>query len=235
MKNPKTKPVLQCYYCGIPAVSEDHLPPSCIFPDPKPTDRISVPSCRQHNSAQSKEDEYFRWFIATVSGESPIAEALIKDKVVRQFRKKPKLLRTILKHRGYVDVKTPSGIYLGKKPAFIYKRDRIQSVITRITKGFFFHFYKERLPENYVVEDFQLNPRLDEVQEFLLSKIPLYEIGNGVFSFKFQRDTDDPYFTAWLYMFYDRTLIATYTDKSTFGMASNYGNNSEVKNNNLTL
>jgi hypothetical protein len=209
-----------CYFCGVPATSEDHLPPSCIFPDPKPNNRISVPSCELHNSAQSKEDEYFRWFVATASGESQVAEALIKDKVVRQFRQKPKLLQAIMKHSRYAEIKTPSGLYLGKAPAFEFKRDRIQSVITRITKGFFCHFYGERLPDNYVIKDFLLNPQLDEVQKFLLLQIPLHEIGTGVFSFRFQSDISDPNFTAWLYMFYDRTLIATLTDKRLLGNGS---------------
>ncbi|MBI4549077.1 MAG: hypothetical protein HY707_13925 [Ignavibacteriae bacterium] len=213
-KNDSTK---ICYYCGAPAASQDHLPPSCIFPDPKPSNRISVPSCDQHNSAQSREDEYFRWFVATASGESPIAEALIKDKVVRQFQERPKLLRAILKHSGWIDVHTPSGIYVGKTPLFEYDRPRVQSVITRITKGFFYHFYGERLPDNYVVWDFLLNPQLDEEQKSILFQTPLHEIGGEVFSFRFQRDLDDPYFTAWLYMFYDQTLIATLTEKRPLG------------------
>jgi len=214
--NKKIKGKFQCYYCGLPADSKDHLPPSCIFPDPKPTNLIHVPSCHNHNSAQSKEDEYFRWFVATASGESPIAEALIKDKVVRQFKERPKLLRTILQHSGYVDAETHSGIYLGKRPAFKFERNRIQSVITRITKGFFYHFYKQRLPDNYAVYDFWLNPPIDDVQDFIVSRIPLNEIGKGVFSFRFEQDVDDPYFTAWLYMFYDRTLITTFTDRQGF-------------------
>jgi hypothetical protein len=214
------KPNLECYYCGAEAVSEDHLPPSCIFPDPKPSNRISVPSCKKHNSSQSKEDEYFRWFVASASGESPVAEALIRDKVVRQFQKKPKLLRAILKHSGYVDVKTPSGIYVGKEPAFQFQRDRIQSVITRITKGFFYHFYGRRLPDNYFVNDFMLNPQLDDVQKYLLTQIPLHEIGTDVFSFRFESDHTDPNFTAWFYMFYDKTLIATFTYKRPVGNSS---------------
>ncbi|MGA2624768.1 MAG: hypothetical protein ABSF91_12990 [Bacteroidota bacterium] len=217
---PSTLSPLLCYYCGEQATSEDHLPPSCIFPDPRPTNRISVPSCEQHNSAQSKEDEYFRWFVATASAESPIAEALIKDKVVRQFQKRPKLLRAILKRSGWIDIHTPSGIYLGKAPAFEFKRDRIQSVITRITKGFFYHFYGKHLPDNYAVWDFLLNPQLNEEQKSVLFHTPLHEIGGETFRFRFSRDNDDPYFTAWLYMFYDRTLITTITDKRPLGNGS---------------
>lgn len=209
-----------CYYCGAPSTSKDHLPPSCIFPDPKPSNRISVPSCDQHNSVQSKDDEYFRWFITTASGTNPVARAHIEDKVVRQFKKRPKLLRAILKRSGYIDVQSPAGIFLGKKPVFEFQRDRIQSVISRITRGFFFHFFGERLPDDYIVKEFMLNPILDEVQKILLSQIPLNEIGNGVFSFRYQRDISDPYFTAWLYRFYDCTLITTLTDKRVIGNGS---------------
>lgn len=203
-----------CYFCGAPAVSSDHLPPSGIFDKPKPGNRIEVPSCDIHNSQQSMDDEYFRWFVATASAENPKAEALIKGKVVSQFNQRPKLLQTIMKHSRIIDLKTPSGIYLGKSPAFEYRRDRIQNVITRMTKGFFLHFYNERLPDNYSVENYLLNPKLDDVQKYLLLKLPIHEIGGDVFSFRFERDHSDKYFSVWFFMFFDKTLIVSLTKEA---------------------
>jgi hypothetical protein len=209
-----------CYYCGAPAVSNDHLPPSCIFDKPMPGNRIKVPSCHKHNVDQSKDDEYFRWFVATASADSPTAESLIRKKVASGFQHRPKLLRTILQDSGYVDLVSPAGIQIGKAPAFRFDRKRVQSVITRMTRGFFLHFFGERLPATHVVQGFLLNPELNGIVKKSLTQLPLHEIGGHVFSFRFQQDVDDPYFSVWFFMFFDKTLLVSMTDKQSVGNGS---------------
>jgi hypothetical protein len=81
MARPKNK---KCYICGNLADSSDHIPPSGIFPDPKPSNLITVPACSKCNECSSKDDEYFRTIIATASYESSYAEMLMKQKVARQ-------------------------------------------------------------------------------------------------------------------------------------------------------
>ena len=201
-----------CHYCGAPAVSEDHLPPSCIFDAPKPSNRIKVPSCKKHNEDQSIDDEYFRCFVTTASAESSIAKSLFLDKVVRGLERS-NLFYEIWDSRRQVELRSKAGLFVGTAPALEFKRDRIQSVISRMTRGFYFHFFGERLPGNSVVMDYRLNPSLDDVEKHLIVQLPLHKIGSGEFSFRFIRGEDDPYSSIWLFMFYERTLIVSLTDK----------------------
>jgi hypothetical protein len=53
-----------CVYCGkVRPIHMDHVPPSNLFPTPKPT-LITVPSCFACNNTASKDDEYFRLAVA---------------------------------------------------------------------------------------------------------------------------------------------------------------------------
>jgi hypothetical protein len=51
----KTKHKL-CYFCGKPAVSKGHVPPIAMF-KPFTCSRITVPSCDDHNSQKSGNDQ----------------------------------------------------------------------------------------------------------------------------------------------------------------------------------
>ena len=61
MPQPRTD---KCYYCGEPAMSEEHVPPKCLFPEQKDTGKdyrknlITVPSCDKHNAGKSCDDEF---------------------------------------------------------------------------------------------------------------------------------------------------------------------------------
>lgn len=63
-----------CYMCDELAVSREHVPPLCIFPEKKDLDDsenlrvnlITVPSCDKHNSKKSKDDELML-FVLTLS------------------------------------------------------------------------------------------------------------------------------------------------------------------------
>ncbi|MDI6765489.1 MAG: hypothetical protein QME52_01480 [Bacteroidota bacterium] len=202
-----------CYFCGAPATTNDHLPPGNTFPDPKPINLITVPSCDIHNTKQSKDDEYFGIIIKTASGKSPIAESMIKDKVVRGFLRRPALLRSLMKRSRTVELTTPSGLVVGTAPAFEYKRERIATVVTRMTRGFYFKFCGQRLPNEYDVKVFPINPTLDEVAHYFLTRVPLIAFAPGVFSFKYQQDGNDPFFSVWFFMFYEQTLLVSLTMK----------------------
>jgi hypothetical protein len=49
-----------CVYCGATEnLTEDHVPPQCLFPKPRPR-LIKVPACKACHAPTSKDDEYFR-------------------------------------------------------------------------------------------------------------------------------------------------------------------------------
>lgn len=115
----------ECYLCGAPPTTRDHVPPKGIYPDPKPANLITVPACEPCNSSTRLHDEYFRWLVATASPGSKEAKVLAKTKIIRGFRKRPALLRHVMSRAQHLPVRTPAGLYLGTQPVFEYDRSRV--------------------------------------------------------------------------------------------------------------
>lgn len=85
-----------CYRCGAPAVSREHVPPICIFPERKDShgdfrkNLITVPSCDVHNSQKSKEDEFLLFSIASIVGNNYLGFLHTQTKISRALRRKSK-------------------------------------------------------------------------------------------------------------------------------------------------
>ena len=56
-----------CYMCEAVATTDEHAPPRCLFPETKDLidksldlrkELITVPACKEHNTAKSTDDEY---------------------------------------------------------------------------------------------------------------------------------------------------------------------------------
>src|SRR5438552_1268299 len=48
----------ECCYCGAPASTVDHVPTRKLFPEPRPSDLITVPSCHPCNNRLSAQEVY---------------------------------------------------------------------------------------------------------------------------------------------------------------------------------
>ncbi|MGD9109659.1 MAG: hypothetical protein PVG93_01845, partial [Phycisphaerales bacterium] len=157
MPRPKNK---LCCFCGNPATTMDHVPPDGIFPDPKPTNLITVPACSKCNKSSSKDDEYFRTIIAidATSHESSNAEMLMDKKVIRQFKEKPALLNHLIGKMKRVNLFSEGGIYIEKGYAFECDKKRVQAVVEKIVKGLYFHEKGFILNKQCCVANFDLNP-----------------------------------------------------------------------------
>lgn len=205
-----------CYLCGSVADTRDHVPPKGIFEGPLPSTLITVPACRACNIAASKDDEYFRWWILTASSENKTAARLIRDKVVRGFKRKPKLLNEIWKGaKPRVDIFSPGGIYLGYRPAFEYDRNRIVGVVRRIIRGLYLSVSGCVLKDGYSV-DVELNPEPSEVWLNRIYRLPLRNIGNGAFSFRHVlTGAKESSASVWFLMFYGQKFVVgrTWSDQ----------------------
>jgi len=82
--------VNECYMCDASATSEEHVPPECFFPKDSRTSLITVPSCAEHNEANSKDVEYVRNVISTQRGTNEAA-AKIFETTKRSFDHSPRL------------------------------------------------------------------------------------------------------------------------------------------------
>ena len=78
-----------CYMCDVPATSREHVPPRCLFPESKDIDGdyrqnlLTVPSCDEHNSGKSADDEFLMVSLAGIIGNNSIGYSHKFSKVNR--------------------------------------------------------------------------------------------------------------------------------------------------------
>lgn len=207
-----------CTYCGESGRrTDDHIPPKNLFPDPKPSDLITVPCCEGCNRDASLDDEYFRLvtvFRHEISGH-PAARALWPT-VFRSLDmpQKRRFRTAFLKTLRPVQLRSPAGLHLGESGVFQSNVHRTSKVIDRITRGLYYHEFRSRLPrstEVLVLSDIDLSDpeQLSMIQGF--SGVPAKNIGGGVFSYRYIAPPEAPATTAWLFIFYENYPIVSIT------------------------
>lgn len=80
--------------CGAPAVSREHVPPKCLFPEAKDVggldlrrQLVTVPACIQHNSEKSSDDEFLMMSLAGIVGNNSIGYRHWIGKVDRALKR----------------------------------------------------------------------------------------------------------------------------------------------------
>jgi hypothetical protein len=124
-----SKAISQCYMCGAPATSVEHVPAKCFFPIGQRINLITVPSCSLHNNDTSKDDEYTRGIIVSSAGNNQVATHHWKNNVLKSYKHSPKLFLTTFKNR--------------KDKSFFHDRARIDSVMIKIAYGLYFYIFKK--------------------------------------------------------------------------------------------
>jgi hypothetical protein len=209
-----------CIYCGsFENITRDHVPPKNIFPDPKPGNLITVPSCKKCNQTAGKDDEYFR-LAFSIRYDLFLHEEIQKNwgKVKRGLsRKEGKGLRIdLMNNLKILDAYSKGGIYLGKVPGYNVDMKRINGVIERVMKGVFYHHKKYSLPRNikvatYSVQDMQITEHeAIELYNSLISFVAvssLQSYGAGVFNYKIRFLADNSDAGVFLSTFYDKVAF----------------------------
>lgn len=74
-----------CIYCGSGEdMTDDHIPPKALFPEPRPSNMLTVPCCRKCNKSFSKDDEYFRTtLVSHVSVDTDPNAQAVNEKLLR--------------------------------------------------------------------------------------------------------------------------------------------------------
>ncbi len=79
--------------CDSDAVTVEHVPPKCLFPEFKDSgsnfrvDLITVPSCDVHNGQKSRDDEFLMVSIAGIIGNNSIGYEHYHGKIQRALRR----------------------------------------------------------------------------------------------------------------------------------------------------
>ena len=142
-----------CYFCGSAATSPEHVPPACLFPEKKDLDEgvdyrknlITVPSCDEHNSHKSKDDEYVQLILVNGYFNNKAGQNHFSSKIVRAMSRRPALLAAL--YAG-ADPVTVDGV---PTVAVTIDRERFNRALERIVQGLCVKFFGERWPKEFEI------------------------------------------------------------------------------------
>lgn len=199
-----------CIYCGIcENMTDDHIPPKALFPEPRPSNMLTVPCCKKCNKSFSKDDEYFRTtLVSQASVWSDPNVQVVNEKLLRSMSRPEAaaMARAIRKSLHVVDVTSHGGIYLGRSPAMMVNADRINRVTDRIARGLFYITHDYPVPIRYEVTCVFKDAAFSMPEEFITPwrgfwKQPV-TVGENVFSYSYALCVDDPNGMLFIYWFY---------------------------------
>jgi len=185
----------ECAYCGAPATTRDHIPPVKLFPRPRSSDLITVPSCDPCNNSASDDDEYFVWAI-TMSQKCDGDES---QRLLGQRLKPPMTSRrrravdALVASSQRVDVTSPGGVFLGQAVAYDVNFDRLNAVVSRCLRGLYFKHLRTRVPDGFLAQGFVEPPpaSLHMPAAQVLMNNPRHSVGGGVFEYWLQKAEPD--------------------------------------------
>lgn len=180
-----------CIYCGgYGPITRDHVPPECIFPDPKPHNLITVPACDNCNAVFKLDDEYFRTFLvsnANAHGD-PTARGLWNRKIIGSRNAEP-IRRMLRKASWPIEIKTHSGLWIGTSRAVSFDAKRVARIVARIALGLWWNHYRTRLGAEIALRASMMKgfDGLDEI----LARCQVSAIGDKVFGYAHGVPVDD--------------------------------------------
>lgn len=205
-----------CIYCGTrPADSVDHVPPRCLFKEPRPSNLYTVPCCRDCNEAFALHDEYFRtaiafrWDVADHPAVGPIVQ-----KALRSTARSPRFRELFTRTLKEASIVTHGGIYVEQGGQFEVDGRRIELVLARIVRGLHFKKTGTALPPSARVAAFadetllQADPRARH--ELLLGWAPITQgnpeiFGDEAFLF-FHKIEPGSLQSSWLLVFFSKVI-----------------------------
>jgi hypothetical protein len=193
-----------CYFCGGKATTDEHCPPKALFPKLKDspdgrnyrTNPIIVPSCEEHNTKRSKDDEYLLYVLVMNLTSNEIAQSQFLTRVRRAIERRPSLLKQLMIETREVIIHDTVTDKWEKSITIKPDEQRLVRVFTSIAKALYFH-EKGRVwpgPVSIVTEfmlsfdDIGRNERQEQLVkelDVLLANVPHKGQHPDVFSYQF--------------------------------------------------
>ena len=125
----------------------EHVPPKCIFPERKDLEvglnyrrnLITVPSCEEHNTAKSRDDEYLLHLLAASITSSPVGLTQFLSKVKRSMVRAPSLASALLPGDTAVMRFVPHTSRLEEGFPITVDGQRIDKVISGCARALYLH------------------------------------------------------------------------------------------------
>lgn len=200
-----------CVYCGDKGDSRDHVPPKSFFARPRPSDLITVPSCKQCNGGASQDEEYFlACYMLGVAGATDAGRRLWDEKLARMYARRG-ILRAITRAMRPVRVRTPDGT--GYTIALEADLDRLKSTAIKVAKGLYSFEFNEPLSSTarVVCRPINTEERVRKAQPLITQVRPGGRNWPGVFEYRCGRVRENPHGSLWFMLFFERVLYGVVT------------------------
>ena len=144
--------------CDKPKTSGEHVPPKCLFPENKDLESgenfrknlIKVPSCDEHNSAKSQDDEFMLITFASSMAAEKGSGSLQNSKLKRILDRKPHVFNELLKYS--TPVKLPDNENnIVETCIFSLDRERFMNQMEAVANGVYFHHLKQKVTGRTIV------------------------------------------------------------------------------------
>lgn len=218
-RKPRKKPAAECVYCGtLGEITYDHVPPKNLFPRPRPSNLITVPSCKRCNNSASKDDEYLRNSIVMRSdvGEHEAANMVLSTALSALARPQQRMFnREFTEGISVVWLRSMVSDLIAPALAYTVKMKRLIRVFNRIARGLYYHERKERIPTMCsVVSLMDIDDTDWHIIDSLMSQ-PYKSIGDGVFSYRPRYAEDSRFAAFWQIVLYDSIRVISLSNPET--------------------
>ena len=195
-----------CVYCGDKKTNtKDHVPGKGFFPQPRPSDLITVACCRKCNVDHGYDEEFFAaTFLFSDAASTKTGKELWDSKFSRGWRRNSGLRAALQKRMSRIPVFSPKGIYLQNRLAIELDHERLDSVVMRCIRGLYFFEFGEILHNQTEMQVANLlTPQSQKaMEEQAKSAQPGKRDWPGVFEYRVAKCHEVDQGSMWLVRFY---------------------------------
>lgn len=147
----------ECYMCSSPSVAPEHVPPKCIFPEPKDLppgtelrkNLITVPACPDHNLKKSLDDQYLFYVLASSHPINQIGHLQAGSKLYRSIQHNPSLMNRMLSKSAPAIAVDQDGTF--ETRTLVAEGSRLDSVFQMMGRALYFHHFERKWPHRIKV------------------------------------------------------------------------------------
>lgn len=149
-----------CMFCGDEVhpdqLTKEHFVPQGLWEKGhRPEKMRPLPAHKACNKAFSEDNEYFRDVMIMSVGahqRHPEVQRLQAGAVHRKFKERFGSIVKTLRNLRMWHIRTPSGLYLGRRPVFEADWQRMKRVLCNIMKGVFYVSQKCPMPHDFIID-----------------------------------------------------------------------------------
>lgn len=144
-----------CYMCNKTATSLEHVPPQFLFPEEKDLpigtllrkNLLTVPSCDEHNSQKSKDDEYLVYALVACQGSNDVGQEHFKSKIWRAIKRRPALINHMLQNSAISFIRESGNDEWHETIRVEIDEQRFYGALEKIARAIYYHHWRKKAPQ----------------------------------------------------------------------------------------